>query len=95
MNRTTSSTPRPQRVHLHAYERLSRLCAEIQRGRYPTKATLARLVERSPRTVQNNLRALRCLSYLLALGRWSAMWLYGIRKFGLPFRIFAVDSLYD
>ena len=58
MNRTTSSTPRPRRVHLHAYERLSRLCAEIQRGRYPTKATLARLVERSPRTVQNDLRAL-------------------------------------
>jgi predicted DNA-binding transcriptional regulator YafY len=58
MNRKTSSTPHPQRVHLHAYKRLSRLCAEIQRGRYPTKATLARLVERSPRTVQNDLRAL-------------------------------------
>jgi predicted DNA-binding transcriptional regulator YafY len=45
-------------VHLHAYERLSKLCAEIQRGRYPTKAQLARVVERSPRTVQNDLRAL-------------------------------------
>ena len=48
----------PRRVHLHAYERLSRLCAEIQQGRYPTKAALACLVERSPRTVQNDLRAL-------------------------------------
>jgi hypothetical protein len=58
MNRKTSSTPRPRRVYLHAYERLSRLCAEIPRRRYPTKATLARLVERSPGTVQNDLRAL-------------------------------------
>jgi predicted DNA-binding transcriptional regulator YafY len=48
----------PQRVHLHAYERLSRICAEIQRGRYPTKADLARLVERHPRTVQRDLEAL-------------------------------------
>jgi hypothetical protein len=58
MNRKTASTPRPHRVSLHAYERLSRLCAEIQRERYPTKAMLARLVERRPRTVQNDLQAL-------------------------------------
>ena len=58
MSRSTSSTPNPRRVHLHAYERLSRLCAEIQRGQYPTKAALASIVERSPRTVQNDLRAL-------------------------------------
>src|SRR5947209_6240371 len=58
MNNKTSSTRAPQRVHLHAYERLRRLCAEIQRGRYPTKAALAALVERSARTVQNDLRAL-------------------------------------
>ena len=58
MNNKTSSTREPQRVHLHAYERLSRLCAEIQRGHYPTKAQLAHVVERSPRTVQNDLRAL-------------------------------------
>jgi predicted DNA-binding transcriptional regulator YafY len=43
---------------LQAYERLRRLCAEIQRGYYPTKADLARLVERSKRTVQNDLHAL-------------------------------------
>ncbi|MGE3537981.1 MAG: helix-turn-helix transcriptional regulator [Candidatus Tectimicrobiota bacterium] len=49
----------PQRVHLHAHERLRRLCMEIQRGRYPTKADLARLVERSPRTIQNDLRSLQ------------------------------------
>jgi predicted DNA-binding transcriptional regulator YafY len=54
----TPSTREPQRVHLHAYERLSRLCAEIQRGHYPTKAQLAHVVERSPRTIQNDLRAL-------------------------------------
>lgn len=48
----------PQRVHLHAYERLRQLCAEIQRGRYPTKADLARIVERHPRTVQRDLEAL-------------------------------------
>src|SRR5712691_3215768 len=58
MNSKTSSTRPPQRVHLHAYERLSRLCAELQRGYYPTKARLAHVVERSPRTVQNYLKAL-------------------------------------
>ena len=58
MSNKTSSTREPQRVHLHAYERLSKLCAEIQRGYYPTKAKLARVIERSPRTVQNALRAL-------------------------------------
>ena len=58
MSNKTSSTREPQRVHLHAYDRLSRLCAEIQRGHYPTKAQLAYVVERSPRTVQNDLRAL-------------------------------------
>jgi predicted DNA-binding transcriptional regulator YafY len=58
MNNKTSSTREPQRVHLHAYERLSRLCAEIQRGHYPTKAQLAHVVERSPRTIQNDLHAL-------------------------------------
>jgi predicted DNA-binding transcriptional regulator YafY len=48
----------PQRVHLHAYERLRSICAEIQRGRYPTKTDLARVVERHPRTVQRDLEAL-------------------------------------
>src|SRR5215467_7571804 len=59
MSNKTSSTRAPRRVHLHAYEYLRRLCAEIQRGRYPTKAALAAAVERSPRTVQNYLKALR------------------------------------
>jgi len=58
MSNKTSSTRIPRRVHLHAYERLRRLCAEIQRGRYPTKAALADLVELSKRTIQNDLRAL-------------------------------------
>src|SRR6059036_1501771 len=58
MSSKTSPTRTPQRVHLHAYERLSRLCVEIQRGHYPTKANLARVVEHSARTVQSDLRAL-------------------------------------
>jgi predicted DNA-binding transcriptional regulator YafY len=53
-----SHNPSPQRVHLHAYERLRSICAEIQRGRYPTKADLARIVERHPRTIQRDLEAL-------------------------------------
>src|SRR5947209_9327326 len=53
-----SHKPSPQRVHLHAFERLRQICAEIQRGRYPTKADLARVVERHPRTVQRDLEAL-------------------------------------
>lgn len=48
----------PQRVHLHAYERLRSICAEIQRGRYPTITDLARVVERHPRTVQRDIEAL-------------------------------------
>lgn len=48
----------PQRVHLHAYDRLTKLCAAIQRGRYPTKADLARVANRTPRTVQTYLQAL-------------------------------------
>ena len=58
MSSKTSPTRAPRRVHLHAYERLNSLCAEIQRGRYPTKADRARVVECSARTVQNDLRAL-------------------------------------
>ena len=53
-----SHKPSPQRVHLHAYERLRKICGEIQRGRYPRKADLARTVERHPRTVQRDLEAL-------------------------------------
>lgn len=56
--KTVSTTP-SSHTHLQAYARLQRLCAEIQSGRYPTKAALARAVERSTRTVQNDLRALR------------------------------------
>ena len=58
MSNKTSSTRAPRRVHLHAYESLRRLCVEIQRGRYPTKAALAEAVGRKPRTVQNYLKAL-------------------------------------
>ncbi len=53
-----NKTP-PQRVHLHAYDRLNKLCTEIQRGRYPNKADLALIAERTPRTVQDYLRALK------------------------------------
>lgn len=58
MVRTKSHKSSPRRVHLYAYEQLSRVCAEIQRGRYPTKTDLARVVERHPRTVQRILGAL-------------------------------------
>lgn len=58
MVRTKSHKSSPRRVHLYAYEQLSRVCAEIQRGRYPTKTDLARVVERHPRTVQRILAAL-------------------------------------
>lgn len=58
MAKTGSHKSLPQRVHLYAYEQLSRVCAEIQRGRYPTKSDLARVVERHPRTVQRILAAL-------------------------------------
>jgi predicted DNA-binding transcriptional regulator YafY len=58
MQKTPVEHTAPRRVHLHAFERLRRLCAEIQQGRFPTKADLARIAERTPRTVQSDLRAL-------------------------------------
>jgi len=51
--------PKPDRVHLHAYEHMRVICAEIQRGRYPNKKRLARIIERHPRTVQRYLEALK------------------------------------
>ena len=49
----------PQRVHLHAYERLREICMVIQMGSYPNKLDLAEKIERHPRTVQRDLEALR------------------------------------
>ncbi len=67
----------PQRVHLYAYNHLSKLCVEIQRGRYPTKADLARIVHRSTRAVQNYIRALR--------DDWQAPLEFDIKKNGFYF----------
>jgi predicted DNA-binding transcriptional regulator YafY len=55
--RSKTKQPTP-RIHLEAYFRLQKLTAEIQRGRYPNKDDLARVIERTPRTVQRDLRAL-------------------------------------
>ena len=54
-NKIKQPTPR---VHLQAYFRLQKLTAAIQRGRFPNKQDLARLTERTPRTVQRDLREL-------------------------------------
>ena len=48
-----------QRVHVHALERLNRICVEIQRDRCPNRADLARVVERHARTIQRDIDALR------------------------------------
>ncbi|HXG68113.1 MAG TPA: WYL domain-containing protein [Blastocatellia bacterium] len=45
------------------------LCAEIQKGRYPTKADLARVIERHPRTVQRTLESLRRIGAPLEFDR--------------------------
>lgn len=49
----------PQRVHLHAYERLREICMAIQMGSYPNKIDLSKKIERHPRTIQRDLDALR------------------------------------
>ncbi len=49
----------PARIHIHALHHLVKICAEIQRGRYPKKRDLARLVERDERTIQRYLERLR------------------------------------
>lgn len=51
--------PAPPRVHLHALDRLMRICNEIRGGGYPNKSRLAGAVERHQRTVQRYLDALR------------------------------------
>jgi predicted DNA-binding transcriptional regulator YafY len=56
--RTTESDKSRHHTPVYAYTELKKLCAEIQLGRYPTKVDLARIIERTPRTVQNRLRAL-------------------------------------
>lgn len=57
MNKRASlSTPR--RVHKQALVRLLRIYEEIRRRRYPTKARLAEVSERSTRTVQRDLAEL-------------------------------------
>lgn len=58
MLKTNAEHPAPRRVHLHAFERLRKICAEIQRGQFPTKAKLACIAGRTTRTVQSDLRAL-------------------------------------
>jgi predicted DNA-binding transcriptional regulator YafY len=72
-----SDKPLPQRVHRHAYMRLSKLCAEIQLGRYPTKADLARIADRTPRTIQKDIRALR--------DEWQAPLEFDTKKNGFYF----------
>ncbi|MEW6125672.1 MAG: WYL domain-containing protein [Acidobacteriota bacterium] len=71
MRKKSTARTKPQRVHLHAYERLLAICAEIQKGDYPSKAALAGLrdVERTPRTIQRDLQALRRLKAPLAYSR--------------------------
>ena len=59
MQHPTSPRRVSRRVYVHAYEHLTRLCAEIQRGHYPTKAVLAQKLERTPRTIQTYLRVLQ------------------------------------
>jgi predicted DNA-binding transcriptional regulator YafY len=49
----------PARIHVHALHHLAKICAEIQRGRYPKKRDLARIVERDERTIQRYLERLR------------------------------------
>lgn len=46
-------TPDSQsRINPRDYQRLMTLCVEIQRGYFPNKARLAKLIECSERTVQ-------------------------------------------
>ena len=60
MQHPTSPRRVSRRVYVHAYEHLTtELCAEIQRGHYPTKAVLAQKLERTPRTIQTYLRVLQ------------------------------------
>jgi len=47
------------RVHTRALSRLKLIHEEISAGRYPTVESLAKLLERSPRTVKRDLREMR------------------------------------
>jgi predicted DNA-binding transcriptional regulator YafY len=56
----TLRTPETRsRINPRDYQRLMKLCVEIQRGHYPNKAKLAAVIECSQRTVQRELTRLR------------------------------------
>lgn len=57
--KTGKHPPKRQRVHHRSLIRLRRLCAEIQRRRFPNKAELAKALEMSVRTMQRDLAELR------------------------------------
>jgi predicted DNA-binding transcriptional regulator YafY len=57
--KTGKPSPAEKRVHQRALLRLHRLCGEIQRHRFPTKAMLAASLEMNPRTIQRDLAVLR------------------------------------
>ncbi len=86
MSKKAKNPTRPQRVHLHAYERLRAICAEIQKGRYPSKAALAKLrdVERTPRTIQRDLNALRRLRAPLEYSRKEKGFYFSDPEWRLP-----------
>ena len=54
-----SSNNNSYRVHTRALSRLKLIHEEISAGRYPTVRSLAKLLERSPRTVKRDLREMR------------------------------------
>ena len=77
IRKTTAEHPAPRRVHLHAFDRLRKLCTEIQQGHYPTKARLALVAERTERTIQKDLRALE--------NEWNAPLAFNREKNGFYF----------
>lgn len=56
---TPCHAQKSERVHTRAFTRLKLIHEEIAAGRYPTVRMLAKLVERSERTIKRDLRELR------------------------------------
>lgn len=59
MSPSASDNPAPARVHTRAVARLKQIHDEISAGRCPNSRTLARLLERSERTIKRDLCVMR------------------------------------
>ena len=82
---SSSNGQNPARVHTRALSRLQQIHQEIGAGRFPNARTLARLLERSDRTIKRDLQFMRDqLGAPLVFDRMRNGWRYREPGWALP-----------